>query len=235
MNRETEYHGPIVHARLDFGGRPLYVVRPGDPDRLLDHPLVHDWNRRDDYMPYWAYLWPGALLLAEVVAGEPWSSTPPGSPPIRALEIGCGLGLAGLMALSRGLQVCFSDYDNAPLHFVKRSAEENGFDPSSFSTKVLDWHEPPDETYPVILGSDVLYEQRLVPLVARLLDRMLSPGGLGLISCPGRATAMGFPAALAAHNLTCDIESIEARSEDHQLTTGRLYRVYRQKDPGVEA
>ena len=135
------------------------------------------------------------------------------------------MGLAGLVALSRGLHVCFSDYDQAPLHFVQRSARENGFDPNAFTTRLLDWREPPEETYPLILGSDVLYERRLVPLVASLLARMLAPGGLGLISCPGRTSAEGFPEALAAYGLACRIEPVEARSEDNQWIGGQLYRV----------
>ena len=56
----------------------------------------------------------------------------PGDAPIEALEIGCGLGLAGLVALARGLRVQFSDYDRAPLDFVARSAAENGFDAGRF-------------------------------------------------------------------------------------------------------
>ena len=72
QERETEYTGPVTVTRLEFRGRPISVVRPADPDRLLDDPLVRQWNQRDDYMPYWAYLWPGALFLAEVVASEPW-------------------------------------------------------------------------------------------------------------------------------------------------------------------
>lgn len=65
QERETEYTGPVTVTRLEFRGRPISVVRPADPDRLLDDPLVRQWNQRDDYMPYWAYLWPGALFLAE--------------------------------------------------------------------------------------------------------------------------------------------------------------------------
>src|SRR4051794_11170797 len=139
----TAYEGPATTAALCFGGREVKVVRPSDPDRLLDDPGVHAWNRRDDYMPYWAYLWPGAYLLAEAVAREPW---PEGTP---ALEIGCGLGLAGLVALGRGLRVRFTDYDEAPLAFAARSARENGFDPATYSTARLDWRDLPDERYPV--------------------------------------------------------------------------------------
>jgi hypothetical protein len=141
---------------------------------------------------------------------------------VGSLEI---VGLAGLVALDRGLRVCFSDYDQAPLHFVARSVRENGWDAASYTTRLLDWRDLPDETYPVILGSDVLYERRLVPLVANLLAKMLEPGGLGLIACPGRTSAEGFPAALTSLGLSCRVETIEARSLDHQRIQGVMYRV----------
>ncbi|MFO0892878.1 MAG: methyltransferase, partial [Isosphaeraceae bacterium] len=125
--RRTAYDGPVATARLEFHGHGLVLTRPADPDRMLDDPGVHEWNRDDDYMPYWAYLWPGALLLAEAVAREAWDRVMPGGPPLVALEIGCGIGLAGLVALRRGLRVCFSDYDPAALEFVARNAAGNGF------------------------------------------------------------------------------------------------------------
>ena len=96
----TEYRGPVVVTAIELGGRTIRLVRPADPDRLLDDPLVVDWNRHDDYMPYWAYLWPAAYLLAEAVAREPWPTA--GEPAVDALEIGCGLGLAGLVAVATG-------------------------------------------------------------------------------------------------------------------------------------
>src|SRR3954451_12773631 len=162
------YAGPSRISTFSFGGRVLKIVRPAEPDRLLEEPDVHARNRHDDYMPYWAYLWPGAYFLAEAVAREPER------PGLAALEIGCGRGLAGLVAMGRGWHVTFTDYDEAALEFVRRSAAANGFDPATYETRPLDWRALPDARYPVILGADVLYERRLVPLVANLLDRMLT-------------------------------------------------------------
>ena len=215
----TEYRGPVVVTAFQFGGRAIRLVRPADPDRLLDESKVHDWNRRDDYMPYWAYLWPAAYLLAEAVARESWPE------PVEALEIGCGLGLAGLTGLACGLRVQFSDYDPAPLEFVTRSAAENGFEASRFTTRLLDWRNLPDETFPVILGADVIYEPRLVPLVAGLLGKMLAPGGLGLIATPYRVAAEGFPAAVESLGLSCRAETATALSEDGQPIRGTIYRL----------
>src|SRR4051794_31157688 len=150
----TEYTGPVMVTNHTFGRYTVKVVRPAEPDRLLDDPLVRAWNKSDDYMPYWAYLWPGASLLAQVVASEPWPAVGNGESPPEVLEIGCGVGLAGLVALARGLRVEFTDYDRAPLHFIDRSARENGFDSSRYSTRLLDWRDLPDRRCPIILGSD---------------------------------------------------------------------------------
>lgn len=219
----TKYRGPVALASFRFGTGEIRVVRPADPDRLLDEPGVLDWNRRDDYMPYWAYLWPGAYLLAEAVAREDW----PEGRGDEALEIGCGLGLAGLLAISRGLRVQFSDYDRTPLEFVARSAAENGFDAGRYQTRLLDWRNLPDERFPVILGADVTYEKRLVPLVANVLAAMLAPGGLGLISSPYRVADEGFRDAVESLGLTCQAGSATATAEDGRALRGTIYRITR--------
>ena len=227
--RESRYTGPTTISEHTIGGRTIRLARPEAPDRLLDSPQVIDWNRWDDYMPYWAYLWPGALLLAEAVAREPLSaadSTNLVESP-RVLEIGCGLGLAGLVALRRNCRVVFTDYDEAPFPFIRRSIDENGLDGSLAETRRLDWRQPPDEKYPLILGSDVIYERRLVPLVVDLLASMLTPGGTGLISSPLRVAAERFPAAVEDRGLTCKVEPLVGRDERGEETRGRLYRVTR--------
>jgi predicted nicotinamide N-methyase len=221
------YQGPVDVTPLAFGADIIRVVRPGDPDRLLDDPAVLDWNRRDDYMPYWAYLWPGAYLLAETVLREPWPDRGAARATFDVLEIGCGLGLAGLAALARGHSVLFSDYDQAPLDFIARSAAENGFDRARFALRLLDWRHLPDEQFPVILGADVIYESVLVPLVANLLAKLLAPAGLGLIGTPYRVAAEAFPGAVAGRGLACSAEHKQARLDDGRVIEGTVYRVTR--------
>jgi predicted nicotinamide N-methyase len=223
----TEYSGPVVVTTLELSGRSIRLARPADPDRLLDDPVVIDWNRRDDYMPYWAYLWPAAFLLADAVAREHWPLPTADSRAPKVLEIGCGLGLAGLVALARGLFVQFTDYDPAPLEFVVRSAAENGFDPTRFAIRRLDWRALPDERFSLILGADVIYEAPLVPLVANLLGTLLAEGGLGLIASPYRAAAHAFPAALASIGLACRAEPATSQTESGRSIMGTVYRVTR--------
>lgn len=218
---ESVYEGPETVSVLSAGGRSIRMVRPAEPNRLLEHPTILALNAKDDYMPYWAYLWPGAFLLAETVGRESWTEG------TRALEIGCGLGLAGLVGLSSGLNVVFTDYDSAPLRFVERSASANGFEPARYETRLLDWRDLPEETYPVILGADVLYERRLVPLVANLIGRMLAPGGEALVADPYRVAVEDLTGELKRHGLVADAEPTEARDEQGRRVRGTVHRIRR--------
>lgn len=217
----TRYAGPDREDRYRFGDVEVALVRPADPDRMLDEPSAVEWNNRDDYMPYWAYLWPGATMLAEGVAARVW---PEGT---RALEIGCGLGMAGLVAAAKGCRVLFTDYDETPLEYVRRSVRANGFPEDRCRIGMLDWRELPPERYPLVLGADVLYERKLVPLVLNLIATMLEPGGIALVAGPERAaTVEELPGGLERHGLVAEAipMSLEAGMG---ITRGTLHRIWR--------
>src|SRR5262249_15908581 len=140
-------------------------------------------------------IWPAARMLAEAVMREPWSGHPQ---PVTVLEVGCGLGLAGIACLARGLAVTFSDLDETALAFAKANARRNGF-ATAFSPLLVDFRCPPgDRKYPVIIGSDLMYEERLVDPLVQLLAATLAPGGVCLIADPDRIQRHAFERALRA-------------------------------------
>ena len=219
--RATSYDGPTEVVTLRVGGRDIRLARPADPDRLLSDPAILAENRVDDYMPYWAYLWPGAFLLAEAVATTRWESG------TKALEIGCGLGLAGLSGVAAGLDVAFTDYDDAPFRFIAASAEASGFAADRWSTRTLDWTRPPSETFPVILGADVLYERRLVPLVVGVIRAMLEPGGVALVAGPYRVATEDLAGVLEGTGLKAESSAITAVDDRGREVRGTLHRLFR--------
>jgi SAM-dependent methyltransferase len=224
---DSDYRGPEIESELRVGGRSVRLCRPGEPERLLDDPGVLSWNARDDYMPYWAFLWPGAFLLAEAVAAEAWGEG------IEALELGCGLGLSGLVGLASGLsRVVFTDYDRAPLRFVERSARANGFGDDRFATDLLDWRNPPGAAFPVILGADVLYERPLIPLVVGVLRRMLAPDGVALVSGPYRVATEDLEPALDASGFRFETAPLASRDETGRPLRGTLHRIWKRSGAG---
>src|SRR5437762_8004469 len=111
--------GPRIREKVVIDAHTFVMARPGESDKLLDHPAVRAAFAADEYLPYWTDLWPAARMLAKVIARENWT------PETRALEVGCGLGLPGIVALSRGLQVTFADCDATALRFATDNARAN--------------------------------------------------------------------------------------------------------------
>src|SRR5687767_172820 len=111
----------VVRERVILGEHTFLIDKPGGSDDLLAHPAVRAAFAADEYLPYWADLWPAARMLAKAVLAEPW---PAG---LTVLEVGCGLGLPGIAALARGLHVIFSDYDATAVRFAADNARLNGF------------------------------------------------------------------------------------------------------------
>ena len=221
------FEGPIREDSVRVAGLAIRLVRPVDPDRLLDDPAVIARNAAEDYMPYWAYLWPGSVLLGEAVA----ALGPGGGAP--ALELGCGLGLSGLVAVAHGWRVRFTDHDPTTLRFLAASAAANGFDPSAYSTALLSWEDPPEgERYPLILGADVTYEARLVPLVVRAIAALLAPGGLAMLSDPNRTAAEGL--GEAARRVSLEVESTPTEGDYEGLgpVRGTIHRLRHAVRPG---
>jgi predicted nicotinamide N-methyase len=190
--------GPTVRDTVVVGGRSFVLCRPDAVDRLIYDPVLGAASASNEYMPYWASLWPGARALADAVLREPWA---PGER-LHALEIGCGLGLPGLAALARGLRVTFSDYDATSLRFAAESARANGF--TDFAEMQMDWRWPPAELQvPVILAADVAYDRDLFVPLASLMRRLLAPGGLCLMANGDRVQVPFLLDALADAGLRC--------------------------------
>ncbi len=211
-----------VRETVYIGDHTFRIDRPADSDRLLDHPWVRSAYAADEYVPYWPTLWPSARMLAKAVLREPWETYPQ---PVHVLEIGCGLGLAGVACLARGLQVTFSDVDETALTYAAANARLNGY-PEGFRTRPLDFRCPPDDVkYPVVIGSDLMYEERLVNPLVRLLEAVLAPGGVCLIADPDRLPARVFRWKLqdAGYDVVADFA--RAGEPGGARTKGTIYRI----------
>jgi SAM-dependent methyltransferase len=260
-------HQPFLHTTpAEALGEPRYqtvkvgtstfrIAYPGNADAILDHPSTHEAFGADEYMPYWAELWPAAHMLAETLLTEDLSQFDPQerdlesrnpdtpnpesrnpenrnpdtpNPEVRsncALEIGCGVGLPGIVALSLGLRVIFSDYDVTAVEFAARNARANGFD--NFETLPLDWRVPPSFQVPLLLAADVIYEERNIEPLISLIQTVLTPEGFCLLSDPDRPTNGGFRFALKQAQLKFTRSPMSAPGPEGKNVQGSVYRIWR--------
>jgi predicted nicotinamide N-methyase len=210
--------GPIVRETVFVEDRTFLIDHPGEADKLQKHPAVRTANAMDDYMPYWAELWPASRMLAKAILHENW---PIGTD---ALEIGCGLGLPGIAALSMGARVTFSDYDATALRFAADNARLNGYE--NFRTTQIDWRSPPDDLcVPVILASDLVYELRNVEPVVAFFKKVLQPDGLCLLTDQDRIPAHVFKECLQREGLHFTTKMMRAGEPGGRRLKGTLYRI----------
>jgi predicted nicotinamide N-methyase len=216
----SEALGEIVRERVIIGAREFLIEKPSASNDLLDHPAIHSAFASDEFLPYWADLWPASRMLAKVVLAEPWK------PGLRALELGCGLGLPGIVGLARGLHVTFSDYDAMAVRFAGRNARLNGL--SQFAEQRFDWRSPPDNLqFDVVLASDLTYEVRNIEPLVALLRRALVPGGLCLWTDQDRPPAKLLREELDRLGWPVASKIVRAGEPGGERYRGTLYRITR--------
>ena len=183
----------VTETVVEAGGRDLRVLHPADIDGLIQR------SKEEDDLPFWAFLWPASISLAKYLAGMGDAEFPPESGrsdalPVRALEIGVGVGLAGMAAALRGWEVYQTDLIPDALKFARINALRNDLEIPGF---VADWRSfGVRGRFDVLMGSDVLYEPTLHPALKRIVNTHLAPGGRVLISDPCRVYSLQFMARL---------------------------------------
>ena len=169
----------VVEHDLEIARVGLRLLRPRDPESLIDESEFD----RDEFMPYWAELWPAATALAHEVGRRDLAGA-------RVLELGCGLALPSLVAAARGAGVVAVDWAADAIALAARNAALNGL---ALETELADWRHAESLAalgpFDLVLASDVLYEERNVAPLLALLPRLTRRV---LLAEPGRPHAGAF-------------------------------------------
>lgn len=172
----------LVEEIVALAGRDVRLLRPRDGEGLIDEHAFAD----DEFLPYWAEMWPSSIALARALGGRALGGR-------RVLELGCGLGLPSVVAALAGARVLATDWSAAAVAFATRNAAANG---AELRAERVAWSAPgpllADAPWDLVLASDVLYERRMADALLELLPRLVDRRGTVLLADPGRAPAAGF-------------------------------------------
>ncbi|MDA0835827.1 MAG: hypothetical protein O2955_15345 [Planctomycetota bacterium] len=185
---------------ITIADKRLQLTLPAVPDAFLEDRRVLEENRRDDYMPYWAYLWPASLKMAAFIYHQELNRSDRRTP---VLEFGCGVGLVGLGVLAAGGEAIFSDYRAEPVQVAMINARNNGFD--ACRGLVHDWRDPSPLHCERIVACEVLYEQRHHQPIVDFLIQILTDTGVCWIGDPGREKSRSFVALATEKGLNVDV------------------------------
>lgn len=178
--RELSQRYRLQRVPVEFGAYSLELIKVADLDELLEG--VTD----ADQIPFWAELWPASLGLTrylfnnrDLLQGR------------SGLELGAGIGLAGIAARLAGAELIQTDYLEDALRFIRVNSLRNGL--SEPGLLLADWRRFPQiGKFDLILGADILYEKTLHQDLGKILADTIKPDGLVLLADPGRNYALEF-------------------------------------------
>jgi predicted nicotinamide N-methyase len=204
----------LVHIDLDSLAVDLRTVA-----RLEDH-VDGDLLLRDPQAPeppYWAHLWPASRALARLLATSIECAG------LRLLEVGCGLGLVGIVAARRSAIVTMFDHDEAGVAFARENLALNGVQATVSRLDLYDTRL--SGPFDLICAADVTYDPSLQRALGELAVRTLAPNGRLLCTESVRTFDHDLRDVCAAHGLQVN-ESIlsevdEGRKVRVKLTEGR--------------
>lgn len=183
--RQIEDRFPLTERIIQLPSRQMSMTVVEEPDSFLESLSREDFDGTL-HLPYWIYLWSSSIGLAHHLhldarlAGQ------------RILEVGCGLGLAGIVGCQQGGKVLFTDCEIQALLLARYNVWQHGYeDRAAFAQ--MDWNAPcVNGKFSFILASDVIYEEKnWQPLIA-VLQTYLTADGEAIISEPSRSNAVGF-------------------------------------------
>ena len=215
LAEEIERRFRTTRTSVSAGAHTIDLVHPANADDLItEEDFV-----RDERLPYWADIWPAAVVLARRIAGERGARR-------TLLELGCGAGLVATVASLVGFVVTATEYYEDSLLYTRLNVVRNGgADPT---TRLVDWRDLPADLgqFDLVIASDVLYEHMYGELVAAAVARTLARRGLAILADPGRVAAGDFVDAARRHGLEVHTADRVRFAHGEAMQTIDLYEVW---------
>jgi predicted nicotinamide N-methyase len=129
--------------------------------------------------PIFGVVWPSSKVLAHYISDYDTGSK-------RILEIGCGMALASLLLNKQHADITATDYHPESGIFLARNALLNEDEPISY--RQVDWADTEDDLglFDLIIGSDLLYEEQHIALLANFIEDHSNQTCEVVIVDPGR-------------------------------------------------
>lgn len=193
----------LMTQSIEILGRQIVFDLPADQEEMLALALNGEASGGSEWDPYWGLLWAAAPVTAKLLLSQPWEQG------LRSLEIGCGVGLAGIAGLLAGLDVTFTDHAPEAVRLAQENAARNGFPDAE--GLIFDWREPVGRQFDFIFGSDILYDLAVHAPLLTTLEAMLSPAGQVWIGDAGRTNAPKFVERATAAGWNVELRNSENR------------------------
>lgn len=212
---------PISKETFTIANHQLEIFCIKDMDLLFDELLAKEKSNEevlDERLPYWAEVWDSALALGEFIDSQNKITSQ-----TIVHEIGCGIGLSGMVAKQKGATVILSDYLQNALKLAELNWLHNDLVPDQI--ELMDWREPKKElAADIIIASDVLYEKRFFQPIIDCFKCLLKPDGIIYLGEPNRKIATDFFKMLDVQNFQAHHHRFDYRGSSINIYEIRFKR-----------
>lgn len=170
----------LCYQTIEFGKTDIHLCT------LRNRQEFHDPQRIAEKLgissaawPIFGILWPSSLVLAHYILDYDTTAK-------RILEIGCGTALSSLLLNRKHADITATDHHPETAAFLNRNTQLNGDRPIPFER--TGWADDNDSLglFDLIIGSDLLYEDEHIELLAGFIRSHSNPKCEIVIVDPGR-------------------------------------------------
>jgi len=170
----------LCYQTIEFGNTDIHLCG------LRNKQEFHDPSGNAEklgissaFWPLFGVIWPSSLVLAHFIVDYETRSK-------RILEVGCGLALSSLLLNKTSADITATDYHPEANKFLQRNVQLNGGKAIAFEQ--VDWAATNDDLglFDMIIGSDLLYEDQHINLLANFIKAHSKPDCEVIIVDPGR-------------------------------------------------
>lgn len=170
----------LRYQTVEFGKVDIHLCTLRDKQEFDDPAgIAEELGISSATWPLFGVIWPSSLVLAHYISDYNTGSK-------RILEIGCGMALTSLLLNKQCADITATDYHPESGIFLQRNALLNDGQPIAYEQ--VDWAKGHDSLglFDLIIGSDLLYEDEHVALLASFIEDHAKPTCEVIIVDPGR-------------------------------------------------
>jgi len=170
----------LSYQTVEFGKIDIHLCSLRNRQEFHDpEGVAEDLGISSAQWPIFGVVWPSSRVLAHTICDYNTGSK-------RILEIGCGMALSSLLLNKQQADITATDYNPETGIFLARNALLNEDQPIAY--KQVDWADTDDDLglFDLIIGSDLLYEEQHIALLAKFIEAHSNPACEVIIVDPGR-------------------------------------------------
>lgn len=154
----------VRYQTIEVGDMDIHLCTLRDKQQFSDpEGEADDMGISSATWPLFGVVWPSSIVLANHMLDYDIKNK-------RILEIGCGMALSSLLLNERMADITATDYHPEVNHFLDRNTDLNSGKNIAFEQ--VDWANDESDLgkFDLIIGSDLLYEDEHVLLLANFIN-----------------------------------------------------------------